>query len=185
MAYVLVALLLVYGTYTLFFADLFAMRAQKEEQIAQLHRKIAKYDPKRFEAKLKRLKERNVRLRADIDKARAKEMELRAQLQDASMRFLNQKNLTALLDDMLADSKHKGLVLEKIDINATKIPYMGKLEIQKELRVQGQGRFLELVRFMRGIEAHPMLLKIDDLHIETNGTVPKFSFVIKLYGAKP
>ena len=180
--YLLIALFVIYGGYELFLNDLFMERAYKMEQIAQLQSKIAKRSPKRYEARLKKLKKELAQLREELQRARAKEMELRSRLQKTETRFLDQKSLAKLLDDILVDSKQRGLALAKIDIQDTREPYIGKIEVTKRFEVSGQGRFLELVGFMRGIERHPMLLKIDDLHIETNGTIPQFRFFIKLYG---
>ncbi|GEM_PF-2864218 len=182
MLYLLIALFVIYGGYELFLSDIFAERAYKMEQITQLQSKIAKRSPKRYEAKLKKLKKELVQLREELQRARAKEMELRSRLQKTETRFLDQKSLAKLLDDILADSKQRGLALAKIDIQDMHEPYIGKIEVAKRFEVSGQGRFLELVGFLRGIERHPMLLKIDDLHIETNGTIPQFRFLIKLYG---
>ncbi len=180
--YLLIALFILYGGYELFLGDLVAQREYKKEQIARLENKIKKRSPLRYEAKLKKLKKELAQLREELQRARAKEMELRSRLQMEQTRFLDQKNLAGLLDDILADSKKRGLALAKIDIRDLHEPYIGKIQVAKELDVSGRGMFLALAGFLRGIEKHPMMLKIDNLHIETNGTVPHFRFFIKLYG---
>ena len=76
------------------------------------------------------------------------------------------------------------MTLDKIVIMDTDIPFLGKIKQQKELVIEGESNFLPLVRFIRSIEDHTMLLQIANLYVETNGSVPIFTFDVKLYGGR-
>lgn len=183
-AYVALFVAIAYGAYTLFFADLIQEREHKQQEIASLRHQIIKYSPRRYERKLKNEKKALIQLRSALAHARDKEMQLRAKFHLHSLQLLNQSNLAKLLDDILFDSKRKNLVLDTIDILPVHLPFQGQLEVQKELLITGHGNFLDFVHFVRNIEAHPMLVKIEHMHIETNGTTPSFTLQVSLYGAK-
>ncbi|BCD68674.1 hypothetical protein [Nitratiruptor sp. YY09-18] len=155
-----------------------------QARLQQLQNKVAKTSPKHYESIIMKKKQELANLRAKLDELKQKEYALLQKLQMQKYLFLNQQNFAKLLEDILADSKKRGVVLSLIQINEMDKKFLGRLKEQKSLKIQGQGAFLQSVRFLRDIEKHPMLLRVDNLHFETNGTVPRLSFWLKLYGVE-
>jgi len=181
---VAVVLLVGVGGYFLVIEEKLQELQGQKERLATLERSIHKQDPKRLEAKIERMQHRLVELRSQIDRLRARYRSLLAQLRERRTLFLSQKSFSRLLEKILADSYRHGLELQEVAISDGDRPFLGKIFEKKVVDINGTGSFLPLVRFLRGIESSPLLLKIDKLHIETNGTTPAFSFRLKLYGAK-
>ncbi len=183
---ILVAVVLVIGVvgYFLVIEEKLQELQSQKERLATLERSIHKQNPKRLEAKIVRMQRQLVSLRTEIDRLRSQQSSLLAKLQEHRTLFLSQKSFSKLLEKILADSYRQGLELQQVAISDGQKPFLGKIYEKKVVDINGTGRFLPLVRFLRGIESSPLLLKIDKLHIETNGTTPTFSFRLKLYGAR-
>ena len=171
------------GYYFLIEPELEELRS-KEQRVAQLQNEIDKISTKAVERKIQKLKSDILHTEESIDRLKTREMSLLAQLKKKDYLFFNPETFSALLDDMLADSYAKNIELDSVTIEDSQKEFLGRLYERKIVHVEGRGPFLNLVRFVRGIEGHNMLLRIDNLLVETNGTVPRFAFDIKLYGAK-
>ncbi len=179
-----VVLLIGAGGYFLVIEERLQDLQSQKERLATLERSIHKQNPKRLEAKIVKMQRQLVSLRTEIDRLRSQQSALLAKLQERRTLFLSQKSFSKLLEQILADSYRHGLELQQVAINDSQKPFLGKIFEKKVVDINGTGSFLPLVRFLRRIESSPLLLKIDKLHIETNGTTPAFSFRLKLYGAR-
>ncbi len=155
-----------------------------QARLSKLDKTIHKNSPRYLEAKIARLKKEIANIRTILDRQQAKKMELLAKLEKKKAMLLNAFNFSKLLEDILRTSYLYGVVLDKVVILDKNTPFLGKIEQQKEVTIQGQSDFLPLVRFLRSIEDHPMLLQIANLHVETNGSTPTFAFDMRLYGGR-
>ncbi len=155
----------------------------KKEHLALLERSIYKQSPRYLEAKIAQLQRQLVQLRTHIEALRSQRNFLLGKLRERRVLFLSPKNFSKLLEKILSASYRYGLELEEIAIDEVQKPFWGNIFEKKVVDINGTGEFLALVRFLRGIEASKLLLKIERLHIETNGTIPSFFFRLKLYGA--
>jgi len=182
--FVLVAGIILGGGYYLFIEEKIARLQTLQAKLSRLDKTIHKNSPRYLEAKILRLKKEMTALRTLLDKQRAKKTELLAQLEKKKALLLNALNFSKLLEDILHTSYLYGVTLDKIVIMDTDIPFLGKIKQQKELVIEGESNFLPLVRFIRSIEDHTMLLQIANLYVETNGSVPIFTFDVKLYGGQ-
>ncbi len=174
---------LIVGGYFGFLEKKLQQLQSKKERLALLERSIYKQSPRYLEAKIAQLRRQLIKLRTRIEALRFKRSSLLDQLQKRRVLFLSPKSFSKLLEKILAASYRYGLELEEIAIDEVQKPFLGNLFEKKAVDVNGTGDFLALVRFLRGIEASKLLLKIERLHVETNGTIPSFFFRLKLYGA--
>ena len=157
---------------------------QKEERIAQLSQQIFKHKSSRYEKLIAEKKREILALQSEIDRLKNKTMALRAKLERQRFIFLNGENFAKLLEDMLKDSVNNALELSQIAIEERSIAKVGKLKIKKAIHIEGRGEFLNIVKFVRSIEGHPVLLSVNRFAVETNGTTPKFSVDIDFFGAE-
>ncbi len=162
----------------------FEKLAQTKMELEKVERSLIKQDPKRLESRITRIKREIMTLQTKLEELKQKKYSIIEDLEKKRNYFLSQKSLSALLQYMLADSYKKGLQLQELIIYDTSIPFLGKIEQTKRIDVKGKGSFLSLVRYLRNIEDYPLLLKVDHLVVETNGSMPQFSFILRLYGAK-
>lgn len=171
-----------YFAYMFIFEPLFEEIDAKEQQIQHLEAKINKNKKLFYLKQIKKLKKDILLLQTNIEQVKEQKAAILEELRQHNTLFVTNKNLAKLLDKILFESKKNSLLLDQILINDKNRPYLGKIYEKKELNITGEGEFLDIVRFLRSIESSNVLLRIENLLIETNGSVPSFSFSLKLYG---
>ena len=171
-----------YFAYMFVFEPLLQELEAKEQQLQSLQAKIKKNRKLFYLKQIKKLKQDTLALRTQIEEAKEQKASVLERLRQNNALFINNENLAKLLDKILLESKRNALVLDQVLIGEKETPYLGKIYEKKELNIKGQGEFLNVVKFLRSIESSEVLLKVDNLLIETNGSVPSFSFSLKLYG---
>ncbi len=157
---------------------------ERQMSLAALEDEIEQKSIKALEKKIKKLKRTILESQEEIERLKAQEMALLTKLKEQDYLFFNAWSFSKLLDDMLADSYSKGIELTLVTIEDRQKEFLGRLYERKLVHIEGMAPFLKIVPFVRGVEAHNMLLKVDNLLIETNGTMPRFTFEVKFYGAK-
>jgi len=182
MLYAALFLVAGYLLYAFLFEPQLEQLSELESQAQQLRTEVAKSSPRRYERLVVAKKQDLAKMRQRLDRLKQEEFALLQKLHMQEFLFLHPQNFAQLLEDILAESKKRGIALTLIEIDDEKKPFMGRLYQRKRLLIEGKGEFLQDVGFLRAIEAHPMLLRIDDLQIETNGSAPRFRFSLHLYG---
>jgi len=155
---------------------------KKELKIVQ--RKIHKASPRYLKRKIALLKKKIANLQTTFLKKRQEGLLLQTELDKMRFKFLNDKNLVVLLEDILKDSLRYNVTLSSIVLEPSKQKVAGKIVVAKKMVLDGKSSFLDLEHLLRGIEAHPMLLNVIKEEMERNETFPTFHVVIDLYGVE-
>lgn len=172
-----------YFVYMMLLEPLVNENTTQQEHLVKLEAAIQKNRAPFYLKQIKKIKQDNLMLRSTIQKIREEKIAILKKLKQNRVFFLTNENFAQLLDSILYESKNQNLTLEQILIVQKNVPYLGKIYEKKELSIKGQGEFLHIIKFLRKIESSEVLLKIDNLIIETNGSIPTFSFLLKLYGS--
>ena len=184
MLFVLTLLLVGYLFYLLLLDPAMEELRDLDAQRTQLQGKLLKNSPKRLEHKILGLKKELLTLRSERERLKERKLLLLSKLSKERYRLLGPESLSSFLDSLLAASVKKRILLHSVTLSDEDEPFLGLLRSKKSLDINGSAPFLDLVSFVRSIEDQKLLLRIDSLHIETNGSVPAFDLHIKLYGAK-
>ncbi len=171
-----------YFGYTMFGEPLIEEIQTEQEHLGKIESSMQKNRAPFYLRQIQKLKQDNMLLQSAIEQMREKKNTILEQLHQDRVFFLTNENFAQLLDNILNESKKRDLILEQILITPKNEPYLGKIYEKKELAIRGEGEFLNIVKFLRSIENSEVLLRIDNLSIETNGSMPRFSFLLKLYG---
>lgn len=177
-----ILILIGYFSYIFIFEPYMQELEEKKLQLQELNAKIKKSKKLFYLKQIKKFKNDILLLRTDIENLKKKKIAILEEMHKNNAMYVTNENFAKLLDKILFESKKYNLALNQILIYDKEVPYLGKIFEKKELNISGQGEFLEIVKFLRSIESSEILLKIDNLLIETNGSIPTFSFLLKLYG---
>ncbi len=172
------------GAYFLYFEQVLQQIEQGETYLLELNEQITKQSSGRYEKMIASKKKEILAIKERIDRLKSKELALKAKLDGQRFIFLDGQNFARLLEDMLQSSVKNGLELSQIAIEDKEAAAVGKLKIKKSIRIEGVGEFLNIVKFVRSIEAHPVLMRVDRFVVETNGTTPSFKVAIDFYGVE-
>ncbi|MRI58256.1 MAG: hypothetical protein C6H99_01985 [Epsilonproteobacteria bacterium] len=156
----------------------------KKAQLALLDENRAKEKVQKIASQIDSIERKIASVQKEIERTKTEQQELAKQIEAQSYQLYSQENFAKILDKILSDSKSKKIYLRQIEIEDRNDPFLGRLYEKKRISVHGEGAFLNIVRFLRGIEERKILSRTTQLSIETNGSVPQFSFVISFYGAK-
>ncbi len=157
---------------------------QKQKTLTTLEQKISKNSPKKIQSKIF-LKKKEILKNEDIkEELKLKLLLLSSKLDKLRFLFANDKDFNIFLNDLLKESVNKNILIKEIKILDKEEPFIGKLYIKKSISVEGEGRFLNIISFVRRLESNKMLMSIKELIIETEGSLPNFSFSIDFYGVK-
>ncbi len=157
---------------------------QSQEQIENLDRKIAKISPKKLKTKIYLKKKEIMQNESLKEELKLKLLLLKSKFDRMGFLFVNNKDFNKFLDSLLKNSVNKNILIKNIEITEKNDPYIGKLKVKKMINVNGSGEFLNIVSFVRGLETNKMLMIIKEFNIETNGSIPNFSFNIDFYGVE-
>ncbi len=175
---------IVFMSYYFFIDEELQILQSKKQEVASIQKKMKKYRSKVIERKIVKIKKEIVALNSHIDTLTQKKYKLIKELNKKRVILFNKDSFARFLRDILADSKKKNLTLQKIDIHKTDKKLIGKIVQIRELVVEGYGKFLNVVRYLRNIESKKMLFKIANLAIAMQENGLFFGFHLKLYGAK-
>ena len=184
MLFVLMLLLVGYLFYLLVLDPAMEELRDLDAKRTQLQDKLLKNSPKRLEHKIMGLKKELLTLRSERERLKEQKLLLLSKLSKERYRLLGPKSLSSFLDSLLAVSVKKGILLHSVSLSDEDEPFFGLLRSKKSLDINGSAPFLDLISFVRSIEDQKLLLRIDSLHIETNGSIPVFDLHVELYGAK-
>ncbi len=154
----------------------------RELSYESLSKKVVEKSPKTHISTIKSLKTQIASLKNMIDKLSARELTLKTRLQELNSVLMSEKNFPQILEKMLQLSSDHSIALNQIEIEEREKKYYEKIKVKKRVKVKGSGRFLNIVKFVRGIEDSPVLMKVDRYIVETNGTRPSFELVVDYFG---
>lgn len=70
------------------------------------------------------------------------------------------------LENILTKSKLSNINVQNIFIDSKKLPYIGVLEIQKTININGYGKFMDILSLIRFTENQKFLIKLKSLSIK-------------------
>ena len=177
--------LITFGLFYFFYiSDSFEKRSSNETALMKLEHKLHKYSKKVVLRKIQKMKQQLLHAKSSIVENREKLIYLEAELRKNNFLFLSQKDFTHFLNDMLSKSVKNNFLIDNINISKDNGNFIGKLKYKKTVKVKGSGEFLNTLKFIREIEENSMLMQIQNLNIETNGSTPYVTYDIKFYGIK-
>lgn len=182
--FALLLCLVLFAIYYFFIDPKIEEISQKKESLSSLDKKIANMSPKNLESKMVVKKREILENRGREEKIRLKILSLESQLNRMNFLFVDSLNFSSFLDYLLKRSIKNSLLINGVKIKKEEKPFIGKLYVKKSIYVNGTGSFLSIVRFARELEDQQMLFSLNDFNIETNGSIPNFSFQIDFYGVK-
>jgi len=155
--------------------------SQNEATVAELSSKLLKQSPARYKKAIEIQKKKIVKLQTKLSTLKERYYAMVGDMKNG-VQCYSQEGFTKLLEDLLKSSFEHRIDLNGVLIEDGTKPFFRALKVVKELDVNGSGEFLQIVRFIRSIEDHPMLMEVRDLQMETNGSKPRFSTHIEFYG---
>jgi Tfp pilus assembly protein PilO len=170
--------------YFLYIPDAIDERQNNSVKLEKIQHDLAKHSVKRIGKKIQLLKHRILHVKSKIAQDEQKLKYLDAQLSKYNFLFISQKDFNTFLNDLLKKSVKNNFLLTDVVISKTDTKYIGKLKYKKLIQVHGSGEFLNTLKFIRGVEENEMLMQIENLNIETNGTTPFTTYDINFYGIK-
>jgi len=152
-----------------------------QEKIIMLDKKISKNSPKKLKSKFFLIKKEILKAKNRKDELNIELLELRNRLEGMKVLLVNKLDFNKFLNNLLKESINKNLLIKNIKILEEDKQFVGKLYIKKVMRVEGEGRFLDIISFVRFLEQNNMLFSIRDFIIEIDeGLI--FSLSIDFYG---
>ena len=153
-------------------------------ELSSLERKIRKNAPRTFFVKIKKIRSEILQNKTDIEEAKQRLIAVGTKLDKMNFLFANQKGFNLFVEKMLRSSVKHNFLVESVEIDQEKKPFIGVIEKQKKIHLKGYGEFLDTVRFVRDLEKTRILMAVKDFSIETNGTIPSVELSIDFYGVK-
>ncbi len=157
--------------------------SKKQEDLRALEKKILKNSTDTIQSKIVLRKKEILKNQSKKENLKLQILALQSKLENINS-FIDSMNFSTFLDYLLKNSIKQSVLLNNIKIEDKQKPFVDKLYIKKSLSVNGSGRFLNIIKFARALESKKMLFNLEKFNIETNGSMPNFSFEINFYGVK-
>lgn len=179
-----IVLLLLLLFYYFYLIDAIDRLQSTKEETAKTQQAILKNSPKRYLAKIVAKKKRLLVNKEMLSKKKMELTMLTSKLYQNEILRNTQKNFNLFLEHFLKDSVRCNIDVKNLEIKDTNTDFIGKLKTIRTVQIEGTGRFLDILTLLRDAEEERMLLFINDLNIETNGSTPSLRLHIDFYGAK-
>lgn len=160
------------------------VEAEKTE-CEQLEQKIASVDLRRVGLMLEKVKGKRLRLQEELEKTEAAKRYLQSRAKRLDFLWFEQKSFLEMLDRVLKRSVELGLRIDLIESSDESGEISPMIEKKKAVRIDGAGRFADIVKLIHYIESFNALLKVDGVKIslgEEGETL--FHLDLLSYGAK-
>jgi len=160
------------------------IEAEKTE-CEQLEQKIASVDLRRVSRKLEQVKRERLKLQESLQEMEAAKRYLQSRAKRLDFIWFEQKSFLEMLDRVLKRSVELGLRIDLIESQDESGEVSPMIEKRKAVRVEGAGRFADIVKLIHYIESFNALLKVERVKIslsEEGETV--FHLDLLSYGAK-
>jgi Tfp pilus assembly protein PilO len=160
------------------------IEAEKME-CERLEQKIASVDLRRIGLMLEKVKRRRLQLQEELEKMEAAKRYLQSRAKQLDFIWFEQKSFLEMLDRVLKRSVELGLRIDLIESSDEKGEISPMIVKRKAVRIEGAGRFADIVKLIHYIESFNALLKVEGLKIslsEEGETL--FHLDLLSYGAK-
>ena len=152
-----------------------------QEKVVMLDKKISKNSPEKLKSKIFLIKKEILKVKNRKEELNIKLLKSRNRLESMKVLLVNKLDFNKFLNNLLKESINKNLLIKNVKILEEDKQFIGKLYIKKVMRVEGEGRFLDIIFFVRSLEQNKMLFSIRDFIIEIDEGL-RFSFSIDFYG---
>jgi hypothetical protein len=168
----------------LYYDDAQTQNTVLQQNIVQYQNKIAKIDFRTINNKIAMKKKALIQERSSLANLQSEIYKMQQKLHAERFLFVTQEGITTFVDRMLDSSLKNHLRVKNVEIKDYNATYVGILKGQKEIEVTAEGNFLAMVHFLRSLEESVMLMNIERVNIETNGTKPLLQTNIRFYGVE-
>jgi len=152
-----------------------------QEKVVMLDKKISKNSPEKLKSKIFLIKKEILKVKNRKEELNIKLLKLRNRLDSMKVLLVNKLDFNKFLNNLLKESINKNLLIKNVKILEEDKQFIGKLYIKKVMIIEGEGRFLDIISFVRSLEQNKMLFSIRDFIIEIDEGL-RFSFSIDFYG---
>lgn len=152
-----------------------------QEKVVMLDKKISKNSPEKLKSKIFLIKKEILKVKNRKEELNIKLLKLRNRLDSMKVLLVNKLDFNKFLNNLLKESINKNLLIKNVKILEEDKQFIGKLYIKKVMIIEGEGRFLDIIFFVRSLEQNKMLFSIRDFIIEIDEGL-RFSFSIDFYG---
>lgn len=152
--------------YFLLFSDMFIEYEEKQIEVSQKETKLKTLQRSPKFAKIKVLQKEVKAKEASIAKTKEVITYKNNQLQNRPEIFVNDSRFANLLEDMMIKSRSLKVTIDDVTINTEELPYVGLLEIKRQMEISGYGKFGKILSLMRYVENQDMLFKLQSLNLQ-------------------
>ena len=152
-----------------------------QEKVVMLDKKISKNSPEKLKSKIFLIKKEILKVKNRKEELNIKLLKSRNRLESMKVLLVNKLDFNKFLNNLLKESINKNLLIKNVKILEEDKQFIGKLYIKKVMIIEGEGRFLDIISFVRSLEQNKMLFSIRDFIIEIDEGL-RFSFSIDFYG---
>ena len=153
-----------------------------QQAIDKTIQKIQKLSKSTIASKIQQTKREIAQINQEIERLKSQRYRLLLQLQKENYKLLNKRNFYQFLTKALDRSVKYNVTLDKLELIPLHKQFVGDLYIAQKMNIEGSGRFLDIVKWLRSMEDERLLLKVDRFHVELQDNSPIFSLSILFYG---
>lgn len=133
---------------------------QKQTELKTLQRNVDMKKLQVMRANIKKTKE-------EIQAKKLQIQEKTEKLNTSSVFLIDDSKFAIFLENTLLTSKSLNVKLSQINIDDSSLPYVGILDVKKQIQISGSGKFLDILRLFRFMEEQKFLLKTQYIKIKT------------------
>ncbi len=170
--------------YFFYVVDALERYQSTQEEIEKTRKSVARNSPKRYLAKVVQEKRKLLENKAKLDSKKMELLAIESRFRQNRFLLSDMKDFNLFLESLLGRSVLHDIDIENLVIDESQSDFVGKLKKIRSVDIDAKGRFLDVVSFLRSIERTKILMLVNDLSIETNGSVPRVDIHIDFYGAK-
>ena len=155
-------------------------------QAERLAQRIARIDLRRVTARLDQTRRERLRLEEELARADAAKRYLQSRIHALEFVWFEPENSLWMLDRILKRSVELGVRIDSVENVETHEDVTPLIEKSREIRVEGAGRFADILRLVRYIESFRALVKTRSLRIwlDEEEKEVRFALLFDGYGAK-
>ena len=155
-------------------------------QAERLRQRIARIDLRRAATRVERTRRERLALEEELMRADAAKRFLQSRIRALEFVWFDPESSLRMLDRMLKRSVELGVRIDSVESLETHEEVTPLIEKSEEIRVEGAGRFADILRLVQYIESFQALLKTRSLKIwldEETGDL-RFALLFDGYGEK-
>ena len=183
--YVVVFLLIVYGSWNFFGEDMSNRIVSKKEAIVSLEQQNKKNNIRSLQRVLEKTKRETLALEDDIVNLHFKEQFVRTRLESLDFIYFNDMGIAIILDGILKNSLKYNIDIKTIQYKKENKSYVPHIEEREEIDIFGDGSFKNIMQLFQYIDSINALLQIKLIHIDiSDEEITNFELKISHYGVE-